>query len=210
MRRFASAIIASTAVTMAFAAPALARSPFDGAYIGGFVGYTDGDVETTVGALADDVGVDGFDGGLYAGYGQTFDRLYVGAEAEIGYGEIDGDGTVGTLVTAFETDWTYGVAARAGFLATDNVLVYGRVGYQWTEFQGVAISGGTAVGLDRTFDGWRVGGGVEVAVTDNLLTRLEYNYTNYDQFGFDATIGGTVESFEPDSHSFRVGLAYKF
>ncbi|WP_162937497.1 outer membrane protein [Indioceanicola profundi] len=208
MRRFAFALLAGAALTVVATAPAMARSPFDGPYVGAFAGYSDGDVETTVGAIADDVGVDGFTFGGYAGYGKTFDRFYVGGEGEVAYSDLDGDRTVGGLATSFETDWTYGLSARAGYLVTPTVLAYGRVGYQWTEFEGTAAAGTTAVSFDRTFDGWRFGGGVEVAITDNLLSRVEYTYTDYDEY--DVTVGTSVGGLEPNAHTVNVGLAYRF
>lgn len=208
MCRFASALLAGAALTVVATAPAMARSPFDGAYVGAFAGYSDGDVDTTVGSIADDTGIDGFTFGGYTGYGKTFDKLYIGGEAEIGYTDLDGSGTVGSLSASYETDWSYGLSARAGYLVTPTVLAYGRVGYQWTEFEGTATSAATAVNFDRTFDGWRLGGGVEVAITDNLLSRVEYTYTDYDTY--DLTAGASVGGLEPSDHAVRIGLGYRF
>ncbi|MFM2043392.1 MAG: hypothetical protein RLY86_1968 [Pseudomonadota bacterium] len=210
MRRIASALLAGSALAMIATAPAMARSPFDGAYVGSFVGYTDGDVDTRVGTIARDVGTDGFALGAYAGYGQTFDSFYLGAEGEVGYNWVDGEGTVNNAATTFDTDWTYGLSARAGYVVGKDVLVYGRVGYQWTNAEGTSTLGGVRTSFDETIDGWRYGGGVEVAVTDNLLARAEYNYIDYGAFQPQAAVGGNVVRRSPGEHALRVGLGYRF
>lgn len=61
-----------------------------------------------------------------------------------------------------------GVAARAGIRASDNVLLYGKVGY--ANFKDAN---------SRELDGLRVGGGLEFALTNNLFVGAEYRYTDF-------------------------------
>src|SRR3546814_3687340 len=65
------------------------------------------------------------------------------------------------------------LTARAGYLVTDNTLLYARGGYTnarvRTSFDGAA--GFRSATENR--DGWMVGGGVERAISDNVSARLE-------------------------------------
>ena len=63
-----------------------------------------------------------------------------------------------------------GASARLGVEATENLLVYGKVGY--ANYKDV---------FSRELDGLRVGGGVELAVTKNVFAKAEYRYTDFDK-----------------------------
>ena len=58
----------------------------------------------------------------------------------------------------------YGVSARLGVKIADPVLVYGEAGY--ADFRGM--------------EGVRVGGGVEVAVTEHTYAKVEYRYSDLE------------------------------
>lgn len=62
-----------------------------------------------------------------------------------------------------------GVGVRAGFVANDNVLLFGRAGY---------------TNLDRgrvSLEGLTVGGGVEVNVAGPFYGKVEYRFTDFDR-----------------------------
>ena len=63
-----------------------------------------------------------------------------------------------------------GVGVRAGVVVVDTVLVYGKVGY--TNFKDA---------YNRELDGLRLGGGLEVNLTDTIFTGVEYRYTDFEQ-----------------------------
>lgn len=193
MSRFVSSLLGGIALVAVGAAPTLAASPFDGAYVGAYTGYIDnkGSAEGVTG-----IDTDGWTYGGYAGFGKTFDQFYFGGEVEIGTADIDGKGRIGTVPATAKINESYGLAARVGFLASDNALFYGRVGWQRTNFEATAGAGASRVKADDTLNGLRVGGGLEYALTDNILTRVEYNYTNYEQGVRDNQV--------------RVGIAYRF
>jgi outer membrane immunogenic protein len=73
----------------------------------------------------------------------------------------------------------------------------------------VAGSTETTAGV-RT--GWTAGAGVEVALTQNILVRAEYRYTDFGHYRYDSvvTFPGLTGQQEPTSSSVRVGAAYKF
>ena len=58
--------------------------------------------------------------------------------------------------------------------------------------------------------GWTAGGGVEYAITDTILGRIEYRYSNLEASGFAnaATNSANAGTRAPIS-DFRAGLAYK-
>lgn len=61
-----------------------------------------------------------------------------------------------------------GAAARLGVRASDNLLIYGKAGY--ANFKD---------SFSRELDGLRVGGGLEVALTNELFAGVEYRYTDF-------------------------------
>lgn len=63
-----------------------------------------------------------------------------------------------------------GASARLGYAFNDTVMAYGKIGY--TNFEDAAR---------RKLDGLRVGGGLELNVTDNIFTGVEYRYTDFEQ-----------------------------
>lgn len=205
MSRFAYALLGSIALVGAATAPSLAQSTvFNGPYVGVFAGYDFSDTETTAPGVAQDLNQDGKSFGGYLGYGQTFDRFYVGAEGEIGGNDLNGSKNVAGRITSLDANESYGLSVRGGYLVTDNALLYGRVGWQRTNFE--VNSGGLS--LHDDLDGVRFGGGLEVAMTDNLLARLEYNYTDYDALKY--SVGTANYSVQPDGGQLRLGVGYRF
>lgn len=69
----------------------------------------------------------------------------------------------------FENDRTVGVATRLGYVVSDNVLLFGKVGYD------------NYRNFGRNLDGLRLGGGVEVNVSKNAFVKLEGRYTDFEQ-----------------------------
>lgn len=192
MSRIASALLGGVALVAVGAAPSLAASPFDGAYVGAMTSYSKDD---SAGKPAG-IDADGWQFGGYTGYGQTFDGFYFGAEAELSGSTIDDTATIGTVTTKYKVNESYGLAARAGYLLSDTVLLYGRAGWQRTNFEATLGTGASRINIDDTLDGVRVGGGLEFALTDNVLARVEYNHTNYEQ--------------DVKDNQIRFGVAYRF
>lgn len=62
-----------------------------------------------------------------------------------------------------------GASARVGYVAFENTLVYGKAGY--ANYKDA---------FSRELDGLRVGGGLEVNVTDNTYVGVEYRYTDFE------------------------------
>lgn len=175
-------------------APAFSWSGF---YAGGLAGYGWGKAKTDNG----DFDADGFFGGLFAGYNVLLGNSVVaGIEADGTYGKQDGSG--GSPTVSAENDWNGTLRGRLGY-AIDRFMVYG--------------TGGLAVGRVEVSDastsdsntaiGWTAGGGIESAITDELIGRVEYRYTD---LGSDSYALGTPTEVDLSSQDVLVGLGLKF
>ena len=207
-------------------APIIAAVPvftWTGFYVGAQIGYgwnaNDNDIVLPTGFVVQsgdfgDSG-DGFLAGVHAGYNYQIGSFVVGLEGDIEgvFGDDDDDlvivGPGGVVFTNYgfagnALDWQGSIRARAGF-AFDRALIYATGGFA---FAGVSDGFGT-LGNDDTLTGWTLGAGIEYAFTNNLTTRLEYRYTNYDggdNFFNNVALGSNDLEF----HTIRAGLSYKF
>ena len=207
-------------------APVIAAAPlftWTGFYVGGQVGYgwnaNDNDIVLPTGYVVQsgdfgDSG-DGFLAGVHAGYNVQLGSFVVGVEGDIEgvFGDDDDDlvivGPGGGVFTDYgfagnALDWQGSIRARAGF-AFDRALIYATGGFAFA-----GISDGFGIrGSDDTITGWTLGAGVEYAFTNNLTTRLEYRYTNFDggdNFFDNVSLGSNDIEF----HTVRAGISYKF
>lgn len=211
---FAVAFVAG--ISMAGVASAQ-NSAFEGAYVGGQIGYSSITDEFKVaGVTVIDETADGFGGGGFVGFGGTNGILYGAVQAELGY---DGaqwsiSGSSGTTSATLDVDaeLTYGVDFRIGGVVADKYLIYGRAGWVRTNFKlSGTVTTSTATGTastDLDLDGLRLGGGVEWMPTDNIGVRGEYTYTIYGVDDF--TTNGILVEEDITQHLFRIGVAYYF
>jgi outer membrane immunogenic protein len=59
-------------------------------------------------------------------------------------------------------------------------------------------------------DGWTAGAGVEYAITETILGRIEYRYTNLEALGFVNALTNSADAgTRAPISDFRVGIAYK-
>ena len=140
----------------------------------------------------------GWIGGAYAGANhQLGSNVVVGVEADV---TLTGkSGTSGT--TTVSNPWNGTLRGRLGF-AMDRLMVYG--------------TGGLAVGKVDVYDtvvptsesatqvGWTAGAGIEGALTDHVIGRVEYRYTNLGSSSFTP---GTVSY---SSNDVMGGIGFKF
>jgi outer membrane immunogenic protein len=152
-------------------------------------------------------------GGAQFGYNWQVNPTWVlGFETDLSAGRIRGSGTGGdfqlALVTGHfeaqqEVKWFGTVRGRAGFLATDSLLIYGTAGLAYGRVSEatnlIAINQVGAVGLGFAYGcfansgafpvcfagesarwraGWTVGAGLEWAVAKNISLKAEYLHVN--------------------------------
>ncbi len=206
-----SAVVFVASISMAATASAQ-ESAFEGLYVGAQAGWSsiDGDVTVTGVGSVGDTG-DGFGGGVFVGFGGVNGSLYGGIEAELGYDGAEWDASVsvpgiGSASAEIKAQLTYGLSFRAGWVAADNILIYGRVGWVRTNTEfSAGVVGLGSVSVDKDLDGLRIGGGVEGKLGNNIGVRGEYTYTAYGDVEFVPGL-----NFDAEQHLFRVGAAYYF
>jgi outer membrane immunogenic protein len=209
------------------APPAVVAAVFNwtGLYVGGDIGYGWGRSD---GVLNDGVfngapvpySADprGMIGGGFAGYNYQIGQFVVGVEADWQAANLSGSGTGTFLVNSYTMDTkvsNYGsVRGRLGF-TMDRWLVFATGGWAW----GNAQTSYSDTGAPPPFgtnkingSGATVGGGIEYAVTNNWLARVEYRHTDLGSHSFENPIGcGCGDNGNRITiDDVRFGLSYKF
>lgn len=185
-------------------------SPIDtarwtGAYLGVAGGYSFGDTDV----LNGNTNILSFDqsgglGWIYGGYNWQFGNFVTGVEADIGTGSFNGSERTGISEIGASLNYTGSIRGRAGVLLTPAFLVYGTAGFAWSDMD-ITRLGTTA---SQTFTGYDVGAGTELNVSGPWSLRLEYIYT--DLSSETITRSGVSSQFDPDYHTVRAGVSYKF
>ena len=215
------AIVLASVPVMAVALPAAAQdnTAFTGPRVEAVLGYdiarpgsttdidNNADVDQTIDDIAYGVGA-GFDfalGGAVIGV----EGEYVRSEAATGY---DTSGFTGFGVENVDMGRDLYLGARVGLLATPQTLLYAKGGYTNTAMNVLATDNTTDVRTDVDLDGWRVGAGVEQAISDNLFIKGEYRYSNYQRGEFEAPSGLESDRFDVDldRHQIMVGVGARF
>ncbi len=205
---------------------------WSGAYVGGSLGYGelnysgvfDGDgtiPPSASGGYAEDLDINSASFGLYGGYNWQSDRIVYGIEVSANV--FDGEDLTeernmsGRDFIAGEFDWTASLRGRVGY-AQHNTLAYVTGGVVWAGAEYTAIEGAEASSDRGTIDfddaGAVVGLGVEHAVTDQIILRLEglaYFFDDYvDGSGLNSDSDPGDFGRLDDGYAFRVGATYFF
>ena len=207
MTRIASALLGFVLVS-AIAAPSRAETAFDGLYLGVYTGLVKnaGAAPAAVtrgatgmaGSVRATMDSNGWVYGAYAGYGQVFsNNLYLGGEIDLGSIDMSGKGQIGTAPAKLDIDENFSLSVRAGYVVSDDSLLYGRIGWQRSAYSVDVGSGASRLTYDGTLDGVRYGVGYDYALTDQITLRAEYNRTDFEKVRDDEVQG-------------RVGLSYRF
>ena len=101
-----------------------------------------------------------------------------------------------TAATTLESDWDAKLRGRLGYLVTPSTLLYGTAGVAVTKFKatttcrgpfGVACLGPDVKNtVSETLFGWTAGVGVEHTLSERVLVRAEYSYSDYERTSFMA------------------------
>ncbi|WP_457607096.1 outer membrane protein [Nitratifractor sp.] len=219
----AAAAISGMAMAGGDIAP-VAPAPVDnwsGFYVGAQLGgvWGDADVErssdTAVLDRVNGLDVDGWNGGLYAGYNWLLDNNFVlGIEGDWTYIDADDSGSIGTQGTAkVEQKWDASLRLRAGY-AMDNIMPYITGGIAWSSIKTTFDNGINATYSNTdTYTGWTLGAGIEYAISENLHVRLQYRYTDYgdETFTFINHANQTRHiKTDYNAHMVQVGFSYRF
>lgn len=183
--------------------PAVSAQTFDGPFIGAQAGWSEHDAgtfSTRLGNLAASRSHDAVSAGVFAGYDrQIGSRFVIGAEVGLDFGINDRfTRDTGTALMSVDPKRSIDLTARAGYLVTDNTLIYARGGYTNARFRTSIKDRSSLRSSTENRDGWLIGGGVERAFTDRISTRLEYRYSDLND--------GRGKF---DRHQVLVGVAYR-
>lgn len=201
-------------------APAFSWSGF---YLGGAVGYAWGN-DHLLEYFTQNNAFTGFEqrystsgalGGIFAGGNYQFGRTVIGVEGDIEAANLRGSWSDPLVGGAGNTvlKWQGSVRGRLGY-AADSVLLYGTGGVAFGNLSHTYTN--QLTGIDETTSsmrtGWTAGAGVEYAVTQNMLLRAEYRYTDYGMSRYDSVTSfpGLSGTQNPRFNTVRVGAAVKF
>lgn len=179
-------------VRSAAPAPAPLAYSWQGAYVGGTIGFATANfahVHSYVASSQDysshDSRFNSFVGGVHAGYNWQTGNIVYGVEADVAAARLRGGFTEpnpdNASTTAFRSSLMATLRGRVG-LAFDRTLVYGTAGLSYTKAK--VTSDAEFNGADsHDFNkfGVVVGAGVEQAITNNVSVRLEGLYHFYSQ-----------------------------
>ena len=187
--RIAALLIAPVAFAT-FANPAQAEN-FEGPFVGAAAGYSRDEIGPDLGDglnLADDLDQDAAYFQIFAGYDYAVaPKVRIGIEAAIGVGaedELRLSDAAGSI--ELDPEYTFEVTGRAGYLVSENALLYVRGGYQNSRVEATLIEAGQPTLRDKdNVDGWLAGAGLEYAFGNNLRTRIEYRYSDLGSDGAD-------------------------
>jgi outer membrane immunogenic protein len=203
-------LLALVAFLFAGLGPAHAqKSPWTGFHVGAHGGLdmtsTDVGVGGPGGIRIDGLSGNGIGYGGHVGFDYQFPggKIVVGGGADYTWANADFKASIGgaPLLTAGITR-SWAVTGRIG-LDMGGAMPYVLAGY--TRADGSAALLGTPIG-STTLDGWIAGGGVEIALANNLFVAGEYRYTRFDSLSF----GGGALTLDPERHEVRAAVKYRF
>ena len=216
------AISLALCATIAISPKAFAGDKWTGCYGGLIVGYSASKIDTTadVAGLGTALGVDGL-GAASATFGGTAGCDYrVAGPFVLGvWGEyLSHDQTVtissallpGTVATAgLDTQWAIG--GRVGAVLNDNVLLYGVAGYTQAAFDAIDVPPAGVSFKLKDASGYIVGGGAEFALPmKGFSLDLRYTYSHFDKESVEVIPSLVSLGMQPDVHTARLGLLYRF
>lgn len=113
--------------------------------------------------------------------------------------------------------WAGALRARIGF-ASHRLMPYIAGGVAYTQMQYILslltksqedsaiFASGDVFDKTKTMIGYTVGGGFDLAMTDDVIMRTEYRYTDF----FKQKFANDELKIGVQTHNFRLGIAYKF
>lgn len=220
------AVTFSAASILGVSSNAFANPQF---YAGLQAGYQGSSLEGTYKYRSDDYSykyqvdgyaIDGIAGGLFAGVKfEIGENAFIGLEANVGTGnaetsEKEREADLYEVEYKSEAKTSYGIAALAGLKITPSTSLYGRLGYQRTKYEHslrafIPGDGEYSLSESDTYGGFRVGIGMETALTEHLAVRVDWSQTHYSSKSIRLTEQDVVD-FEPVETLFQVGVSYNF
>ena len=185
-----SVVSVITAAGLALIATAAPAQTFEGPYLGAAIGYgsTSAEADYNEPGLSSSLEEDGSGvaGGIFAGYSAVTGQLFGAIEGQALLSSADKSGPIDGERLAVEQRQTLGIIGKVGFVPIPKLLIYGTLGWVWTNFEATLSDASTSISDDDWFSGPRAGVGAEYAVTENIFARLEYSHTWYSSNTYTA------------------------
>lgn len=168
-----------------------------------------------------DVGEYGDKGNLlgpFVGYGWHHQNWYWGLEVEYDNANTSANhfkSKDDSQTIQVEKNKSYSGSLRLGYTVPNGALVYSRVGWVRSEFDTYNRVNNQPVGHDDSDweEGLQYGIGTDIPAGEHLFLRMDYRYTDYDDYGIDyLDNGGTPVSatVDNDETMFRLGIGWRF
>lgn len=216
--------LAASVGVVALAAPASAQDAVAGTFTGpraeAIVGY---DINSAGSDIDDDSSADNdqsFEGVVYGGaIGYDFDLggFVVGVDAELTDSTADVEVEDGDFEDAGFGNVDAGrdiyLGARVGARIGSNALAYVKGGYTNALYDILASDGVTELQTDLDADGYRIGAGLEYAMTERTFAKIEYRYSNYSEAELDIDSTETESDrfdIDLDRHQIMAGFGFRF
>jgi len=192
-----------------------------GFYVGGHIGYIWGRTRVEEDGIVTEphAKTNGVIGGVLGGYNWQTNRVVLGIEGDFGWTNAHGTGvavTPPTIITTqlpnqYDLNWTSHVRGRVGY-AADRWLFFVAGGLAIADFnfqEGATITTIIPPPPGGTYVGWSIGGGIEYAIAQNILGRVEFLY---DDFGHKNYIGSDGDPYRVKltGSTARGALVWKF
>ena len=220
MKTTAALLVAGS--MLAAATPAMAQDSenFNGFRLEALAGYdvskagstSDNDTNAN-----DDQSIDGLAYGVGAGYDFDAGGVVLGLEAEYVGSTAETEYDMGDFedigVGNVETGRDLYLGARIGVKANDDLLVYAKGGYTNATYNFRNNDGTTEYEVDLDTDGFRVGAGLEYALSGNTFAKVEYRYSNYSDAELDFEGDApdvAVPDIDLDRHQVMAGFGMRF
>lgn len=230
----ATSAFAADAIVYNEPAPVVVADTFSwtGGYIGVNAGYAGGKAKTDytvtdydqfVYSNTDKQNLNGFIGGIQAGYNWQHNQMVFGLETDIQGTSMKKNtivdagwlnpGDYATLEN--KINWLGTTRARIGFLPTENLLAYVTAGVAYGGVKsGLSDTTGRDITESKTKFGYAVGAGLEYALNNNWTVKGEYLYADLGNVKYQLNLidSDNVASVKSKFHAniVRVGLNYKF
>ena len=172
--RYYVAIAAAAALFPAAAVAQSQESPgFVGAHVEGEVGYDR--IPST------ELNKTGLLYGVGAGYDLGIGSVRLGAEAEASASTAKGCSTSSQGKLCVDSKRDLYVGARVGAVLSPNLLLYAKGGYtNFRQSSSLETATSKTEGGSNS-GGFRVGAGVELAISKNTFVKAEYRYSHYNE-----------------------------
>jgi len=167
----------------------------------------------------------GWLGGLQAGYRQQFGSFVLGAEiagsvsaiSDTGVTEIDDsiltelDEFGGIYEGTMDINWLVLAQGKVGFALNDDFLVSAMGGLAWA---GTEFSSSAGYSDDKVAQGYTVGAQLDVKVADNVSLFGAYNYSWFDDVTYEGNsffgLIANYHEYDLAVHTVKVGVNYQF